>query len=374
MRSRPITLLLAAVAICCSSLVAPVASASTGPKVTRLVLGNSSAYQPKAQPGTTDDYHCTLLDPHVRHDSFITSSQFKPGSLEDHHAALFLVPPTIAAAARRHHQINTGWTCFGEAALPGTTLAQFLKNPFLSEWAPGHGADRLPQGTGIRLPKGSLVIIQVHYNLLVGHRPVRNTLVLDTVPANSDLEPLTINLALAPPDIPCPEGVTGPLCSEPAALANLGVRFGPDAVMQATGIERLCGEDPANPPISTTARCITKASRTGWIVRTQAHMHLLGTGFSMVLDPGTPQAKTVLSVPHYSFDDQRAYNLARPIHVVKGQPLEITCTYDPNLSRRLPLLRKTSPHLVTWGDGSTDEMCIGLAWVAPSLPRTRHRS
>ncbi len=46
----------------------------------------------------------------------------------------------------------------------------------------------------------------------------------------------------------------------------------------------------------------------------------------------------------------------------------MTCTYDQTLAQELPILRKASPHFVTWGDGSTDEMCIGLAWISATLP------
>ena len=83
-----------------------------------------------------------------------------------------------------------------------------------------------PKGTGVPLPAGSLVIMQVHYNLLVGDKPVKNTLVLHTVPISTPLQPLHLDLMLAPPNIPCPTGVTGPLCNRAASLANLGQRFG----------------------------------------------------------------------------------------------------------------------------------------------------
>jgi hypothetical protein len=99
-------------------------------------------------------------------------------------------------------------------------------------------------------------------------------------------------------------------------------------------------------------------------------MHLLGVAFKMVLNPGTSEARTVLDVPDYNFHDQRSYNLGTPIHVNAGEPVEVTCTYDPTLAQELPILRKAPPHFVTWGDGSTDEMCIGLAWVSATLPDT----
>ncbi len=99
-------------------------------------------------------------------------------------------------------------------------------------------------------------------------------------------------------------------------------------------------------------------------------MHLLGVGFTMVLNPGTPQAETVLNVPNYDFHHQRAYNLATPIPVTAGEPVQITCTYDPTLAQELPVLRKVPPHYVTWGDGSTDEMCVGVTWTSATLPNS----
>ena len=99
-------------------------------------------------------------------------------------------------------------------------------------------------------------------------------------------------------------------------------------------------------------------------------MHLLGATFKMVLNPGTSQARPVLDAPNYNIHDQRSYNLATPIPVTRGEPVVVTCTYDPTLAQELPILPKVPPHFVTWGDGSTDEMCIGLAWTTEGLPNS----
>ena len=344
------------------------AGASPSPSVTAVSLSMPKAYTPHAKVGSTDDYHCTLMDPQVSHDALVTSSQFIPGSKEVHHAALFLVPPKLAAAARRANVGGRGWTCFGEASLPGVPFATILKDPMLSEWAPGHGADDLPSGTGVYLPKGSLVIMQVHYNLLVGHRAVRNRLVLHTVPASTPLQRLKLNIVLAPPDIPCPAGVTGPLCDRSASLADQGARFGDHAVTIVNSIETACRRDGINPPAGDTTTCTWPVASDGYIVRTQAHMHLLGRSLQLTLNAGSSSPETVLSVPAYNFDFQKAYNLRHPIAVHAGDTLQVSCTFDPTLAQKLPMLRKAPPHFVTWGDGSTDEMCIGLAYVSPKLP------
>lgn len=348
------------------SVASPTTGASSS-RITTITL-TSPTYRPHAAPGTTDDYHCTLLNPHLKRNSYVISSHFFPGSPEDHHAGLFLLPPSLVAEAEKDNVGGKGWTCFGEAGLPNEPINEIGSTPFLSVWAPGHGVDNLPKGTGIELPAGTMVIMQVHYNLLVGDKPVTNKLVVQTVPTTTPLLPLKLDLSFAAPDIPCPTGITGPLCNRAASLAHQGQEFGQSAIGFVNAIEAVCGRNPANPPVGDTTSCTLPVTASGYIVRAQAHMHLLGQSFKLVLNPGTPEAQTVLNVPKYNFHYQKAYNLAKPVHVAAGEPLQVTCTYDPTLAQQLPILRKAPPHFVTWGDGSSDEMCLGLSWISATLP------
>ena len=345
------------------------AKTNTASSLISTVSVASPRYTPLAAVGATDDYHCTLVNPHISQNSYVISSEFRPGSPEVHHAVLALVPPSLTAQAVAANAATggKGWTCFGAPSLPNAPLAAFLSTPFLSVWAPGHGADVLPHDTGIVLPKGSLVIEQVHYNLLVGDKPVTNGLVLHTVPASTPLLPMRSQYLVAPPNIPCPAGVSGPLCNYQASLNYLDQRFGTDGVVMAKGIDQVCGENADNPPAGDTATCTWRVGSDGYIVRIQPHMHLLGVKFSMVLNPGTPQAKTVLNVPNYNFDYQKAYNVA-PIAVSRGEQVQINCAYNPALAQQLPVLRKAPAHWVTFGDGSSDEMCVGVTWTTTALP------
>jgi Copper type II ascorbate-dependent monooxygenase, C-terminal domain len=370
MRAPRMAMLLVVVGLGIPAVMVPqaaMASSRSVQSVTTISMTMAHAYKPHAASGTTDDYHCTLVNPHVTRNAYIVSSQFVPGSDEDHHAALFLLPPALAATAEHDNNGGRGWTCFG-LPLSSSDLAGIAGVPLLTFWAPGAGVDNYPKGTGVTLPAGSLVVMQVHYNLLVGDKAVKDSLVLHTVPASTPLLPLHLNLMLAPPDIPCPSGVTGPLCNRAASLANLGQRFGPIAVEEVNGIESICGHNRSDPPEGDSTSCVTSIGKNGYIVRVYAHMHLLGRSFKMVLDPGTPEARTVLNVPNFDFHDQRSYNLTTPIPVAAGEPVQVTCTYDPTLAQELPILRKAPPHFVTWGDGSTDEMCIGIAWTSSVLP------
>jgi hypothetical protein len=214
------------------------------------------------------------------------------------------------------------------------------------------------------MPAGTLVIMQEHYNMLIGDKPVRSKLTLTTVPASTTLRPLRLNIVAAPPDIPCAQGVTGPMCNRPAELATVGQRFGTGQELLVDGLQALCGQ--SEPTVGDTASCTWPMHSSGNIVELAPHMHLLGVGMKFVLNPGTPTQRTLLNVTNYDFHYQHGYVLPKPVPVSPGDTIGITCTYNPQLQEELPVLRKVPPHFVTWGDGSTDEMCLGLIFTTPS--------
>jgi copper type II ascorbate-dependent monooxygenase-like protein len=81
--------------------------------------------------------------------------------------------------------------------------------------------------------------------------------------------------------------------------------------------------------------------------------------------PGTPKAQVLLDVPAYNFDDQGARELKTPVAVKQGDTLRVTCTYDASLRRKLPELQSLKPRYVLWGEGTSDEMCLGVVLFTP---------
>ena len=337
------------------------ASVSASETPSTIISSSGVTYRPVSVNGATDDYHCTLIDPHTKSGSFIVASQFVPHSPEVHHAILALVPASLAAKARQADHHGKGWTCFGQPGLPPSD--GFTVLPWLTVWVPGQRIDPQPAGTGVLFPKGSLLLEQVHYNLLRGDKPVRASVRLTTVPTSQHLAPLSIGQLVAPPDVPCAAGISGPLCSRSASLADLGHRFGPGSVLETDFIERGCGHDPANPPEGVTTTCTFPLGAGKKILAITAHMHLTGRAFRVVLNPGTSHAKTLVNVTNYNFDDQRAYPISPPVVTHSGDTISLSCTYDPKLRQELPQLRKQPPRFVVWGDGSSDEMCMAITKV-----------
>jgi hypothetical protein len=316
-----------------------------------ITLQSSQSYTPQAPAGGGyDDYHCSVVDPHLTQNSYIVGSDFFPNSPEVHHAILFEVLPGDAQQALAEDGGGKGWTCFGDFGI----------GQWLAVWAPGHGLDLAPKGTGFYFPKGSLVIMQVHYNMLAGDKPTHVQLDLQTVPASAQLTPLQIDPVAVPPDIPCPAGVHGPLCSRAASLAALGQQFGPAQVAFVDELEQSCGRNPVDPPSGDTTSCTKYADMSGKILRIQPHMHLLGVGMKVTLDIGTSHARVLLNDTSYNFDYQRSFDMPEPVTVTTSDTITVQCTYNPRLAQELPQLRRVPPHYVTWGDGSADEMCLAV--------------
>ena len=68
----------------------------------------------------------------------------------------------------------------------------------------------------------------------------------------------------------------------------------------------------------------------------------------------------LLNVKDFNFDYQRGYDMKPWVQINPGNKIEVSCTYDPKIHDVNPQLRQAPHRFVTWGDGSSDEMCLGL--------------
>jgi Copper type II ascorbate-dependent monooxygenase, C-terminal domain len=329
----------------------------------------SKAYQPVSANGGTDDYHCFVIDPHVTTNSIITSVTFKPQQkLIVHHMILFQVTGKDRASALALDNNGAGWSCFGGTGM-GSSFSSFLTTPWLSSWAPGRNTDVMPAGYGTSIAKGDLLVIQIHYNLLAidfGSVPKdRSSVVLNTVPAaGSNLKPLYADLFPAPVELACPAGVTGDLCDRGKSLIDLARRTSSASALEAAGLDLICGQSAFNPTPSNTSTCDRKITQNEVVIKATPHMHLLGRSMKLILNPGTPGEKVLLDRPHYNFDDQSPTILSKPVALKIGDTVRVQCTFDPTLRAILPQFKKVAPRYVTWGEGSSDEMCLGVLGVS----------
>ena len=343
----------------------PPAPNTLRPGESRLELRMPRSYLPSGSNGSTDDYRCFLLDPKLARDAFVTSAEIVPGAGSlVHHVILYRIPNAVVpqAAALDRKSPGAGWTCFGGPGVGAGTRSDprgFLDDAgWIAAWAPGTGADRFRAGTGVALTAGSRIVMQVHYNLLNGRRPDRSRAVLTTVPARKRLTPVETMLLPAPVELACRPAENGPLCDRTAAVFDQVDRFGADSAVVPTGLLLICGRDAAHPAPSPVTSCDRPVARSVTIQAVGGHMHLLGRSIEVWLNPGTARAKLLLEIPRWDFHWQAVYQLERPVAAGPGDVLRVTCRHDTSL-------RRGPPRYVLWGEGTTDEMCLGIVQVTP---------
>jgi hypothetical protein len=340
-------------------------SLSDGSTVVDLPMPGGS-YTPSAPNGGTDDYHCFLLDPKVAHDTFLTGTQVVPDNAHVvHHAILFRVSAQDVAGvkAKDASTPGQGWSCFGDAGVPSSSpdpVAALNSAPWLAAWAPGAGEARYRAGTGIALTAGSQIIMQIHYNLLHGSGPDSSGVRLRFAPKGADLVPLHTTLLVAPVELPCAPGQSGPLCSRDMAVLDVTRRFGDGAGRTVAGLQLLCGGSIQHPKAGPTQSCDRPVTSPETIYAVAGHMHLLGRHITVTLNPGRPTARTLLDIPVWDFDNQGAHPLAVPAKVGPGDVLRVTCTHDPTLRHKIPEISGLPDRYVVWGEGTSDEMCLAI--------------
>ena len=279
----------------------PVRSRSLAPG-TDLSLEPAQQYSPHAAGGGLDDYHCFLLEPHLKQDVFVTSAQIKPGEADlVHHVILFEAAGSNADEARSLNKASggKGWTCFGGPGLddahPDVSAASSdrLGAPqWISAWVPGRTATDLPRGTGVLLHAGAAVVMQVHYNLIHPAHPDKSRAVLRVLPAKrSGLTPLDTMLVPAPVELPCPRGIHSPACSRDRAIADETRKYGRDAALIPYGLLFLCGKTLADYPQNVgegdklRTSCNKAVTRPLRIYGVAGHMHLRGVDIKIELEP-----------------------------------------------------------------------------------------
>jgi hypothetical protein len=327
----------------------------------RMTLRMPAAYTPSAPNETgTDDYRCFLLDPHLTKDVYLTGTFVQPGNADVvHHVILFTTPPEQVADAEAMDaaEPGEGWTCFGGSGLRGDDGLN--RAPWLGAWAPGGNESVSAQGFGKPVQAGSRIIMQVHYNLLAGTGPDESATLLRYAPGSADITPLETMLLPAPVEMPCRKKYAdGPLCDRDASIADLIDRVG-GAGNTNNALYLLCGGKPKPSNVTSCDRPIGEPTTIRGVA---GHMHLLGRSIKIEVNPGTPEAKTILDIPIWDFDNQ-ASRPVKPVHLDFGDVVRVTCRHVQWLRDRLPSFQGIPDKYVVWGEGTTDEMCLGIVTV-----------
>ncbi len=285
-------------------------------------------YTPTKAP---DDYRCFILDWPEEQVRYVTGFNGKPGTqAEIHHLVAYLIRPedTATVQALDEAEPGPGYTCFGGPGVNGGTVA------WLGAWAPGTQGGDFPEGSGLEITPGSQVVLQVHYNTShAGPSPDRTSLQFK-VDASVDKKAHVLLWAN-------PEWVTDRTMNIPAGQSDVVHRW---------------SYEPFEFLPDITGGTFRKDQP--FTVHTSAlHMHTLGTRARLEVVRQEVPTQCLLDIPRWDFNWQNSFRFQEPKVVLPGDHLAIECHWDNSA----PGARD-----VNWGDGTNDEMCLGILYITPS--------
>jgi mono/diheme cytochrome c family protein len=332
-------------------------------------------------PENTNDYRCFVLDPELTEPTYLTGMTFLPGDdLEQlHHAQVFHISGEQRESARELEGEGgqPGWGCYAGPSLAGKRPdkvpgrapvrdAGFAgQSNLVGGWVPGQAPASYPMNSGVLMEPGDALVLQMHYHFVGETTPDDSTVAIELEDGDSDVKALRVINPLAPVEIPCaPEDRDEPLCDRDAAIADNVRLYGPSGESNESGLLLVCGRTPEELTADfdgqiARSSCDLVVPEAGTIVAVLGHMHTLGSSFRLTLDPGTAEETILLDIPRWSFDWQMNYELAEPLHVERGQPLRLECSWDRDAD---PL---RDPKYIVFAEGTEDEMCFGTYALIP---------
>lgn len=283
-------------------------------------------------PDGEDDRTCFVLDPGLDADGWLEGAAVEvTESAVVHHAGIRVV------AADAGLEPWTIYPCEGGAGVPAD---------YVGTYAPGSGPSLAPPGAAMRVPAGSLFVLNVHDHPLPDRAVTdRTTLHLRWAEATPD-RVAALNHWPDPPELlladvlePGPYDADGPELFIPAGVTG--------------HVETLAGTLPGDP------------SETVAVWQIASHLHRVGVEARVWAELPDGSTRCLLHVPHWDFDWQRMYQFEPGTwpELPGGTRVVGQCVYDntlanPGVAASLAEQGLTEPVDVHFGEGTTDEMCM----------------
>ena len=344
--------------------------------------------RPDGWPVKNDDYRCQVhevADPESD-GNWVKGFEFRPDQVEVvHHAIVYRVPAAaageVAAKIAAEDEIEAaeglsdepGWTCFGLSGLWSQGVYS------IQGWAPGQSPTIYPDGYGLYLRPGDMIVNQIHYHYDHDTPADGSWIILDTATGEEVAAGMTHiqgNSYLTPAEVPCtPEeaavaaeraaAIDGyiNLCVRSNVLAEIGEKYDAFAPLIPDLLLAQCGGtvdnyDDLDGTIGYSS-CDLPARSTGTIHTVLGHMHEFGAAYRMTLHPDTPEERILLDIGVWDFEWQLNYEPVEDIRIERGDSVRFECWWDRTLQYT------PEPRYVTWNEGTVDEMCFSSISVIP---------
>ncbi|HYV34962.1 MAG TPA: hypothetical protein VE988_04605, partial [Gemmataceae bacterium] len=282
-----------------------------------LVLTMSDFYQ--LGPTGRDQFQCFVMPTNLTEDQFVEAIDIRAGNARiAHHAILSIDTSGRGRSLEKQQQdkplppenpLDKG---------PGFTSSMpvvGVGGGILDTWVPGQQPHVLPPGTGIKLAKGSDVVMQMHY-----HRDGR-----------LEKDKTSIGLYFAKKKVE-------------RSYAN-GFIFASFTEIPA-GNDRFVVQGFANVQADLT------------LYQIMPHMHMVGKEFKVEITPPGGKKTVLLHIKDWDFNWQETYAFKEPLKLKTGTRLDLEGIYDN--SAKNPNNPFSPPRKVTLGEESFNEMCLAI--------------
>jgi mono/diheme cytochrome c family protein len=260
-----------------------------------------------------DVFRCFVIPLNSVEDRYVKNVEFHPGNPRVVHHALFFLDTSGEARQLETATPGMGYPCFGG---PQITPAGALGG-----WAPGATPEPLPDGVAQTVPKGSDLVIQIHYH---------------------------------------PSG------KPETDQSSIGLTFGETPQKGLAGM--LAGTRQIDLAPGEAHQVVTdwvSVPEDADLIGITPHAHLLCK--EMKVDARLPDGTTkpLIWIKDWDFNWQGQYRYAAPVHLPKGTRIEMRYVYDNSDGN--PHNPSNPPKRVTFGEQTTDEMALLFLQVV--LPR-----
>lgn len=256
-----------------------------------------------------DLYRCFVVPTHLAEDRYVTAIEVWPGNRKVVHHVIVYVDTSGKARELEAQDPGhgPGYTSFGGVG--------FKAEGSLGGWAPGMYPNRLPDGVGRFLPKNSDIVVQVHY-----HRSGKT---------ETDQTKVALYFAKGPVD----KRLRAALVAKRALYIPAG-----------------------NSNFVVHASLPVKYNVT--VYHVIPHMHLLGREMKVTATLPDGTLVPLVHVQNWDFNWQTSYEFKTPVHLPAGSRVDLEARYDNSTNN--PLNPSDPPRLATWGEQTTDEMCLAF--------------
>ena len=270
-----------------------------------IILEPDEDYTLGAEGG--DLYRCFVIPTKLTEDHYISAIEVRPGNRKVVHHVIVHFDTTGRARELDAQDPGPGYTSFGGVG--------FKSGGMIGGWAPGNFPSFLPEGIGRFMPKNADLVVQVHY-----HRSGK---------VETDRTKVALYFSKGPVD--------KRLRAFPLAKLSLRIPAGDSNYVVRASL-----------PV--------KFDVTAY--RVTPHMHLLGREMKLTATLPDGTLIPLVHVQNWDFNWQTGYDLKPPLHLPAGSRVDLEARYDNSSGN--PLNPNNPPRLVTWGEQTTNEMCVAF--------------